>query len=54
MGNEMMSLHHFVTFDLLDDRLLVDEVLGRVPAVGADPRREPLAGEELVHRPLLV
>ena len=32
-----------------DDRLLVHEVIRRVPAVGADARREPLTGEQLVH-----
>jgi hypothetical protein len=33
---------------LLDDRFLVDEVLGRVAAVGASADREPLTREQLV------
>lgn len=41
---------NFVTLtDLLDDRLLIGEVVRRVPAVGAHPWREPLACEQLVH-----
>lgn len=34
---------------MIDDRLLVDEVVRRVAALRAHSRRQPLAGEELVH-----
>jgi hypothetical protein len=50
-GYETKRLKPFRYLDLLDDRLLVDEVLGRVSAVRADPRRQPLACEQLVHWP---
>jgi hypothetical protein len=46
---KLASRSTFRYLDLLDHRLLVDEVLGRVPAVGADPGRQPLPREQLVH-----
>lgn len=32
-----------------NDRLFIDEVVRRVPAVRADPGRQPLPGQQLVH-----
>jgi len=49
MGNEMVKYQPIRYLALFDDRFLVDEVLGWVAAVRADPGREPLAGEQFVH-----
>ena len=50
LGYETALMPQFRYLDLLDDRLLVDEVVRRrVTAVGAHPRRQPLPREELVH-----